>query len=696
MKLPISKRVYRDAMRRTRIIRIVALALAVFLSLITVSDLNGGAVTTAHVTMALTILGVPVFMLFCDLVIYCFHRKRKWDLFQTLPAKKTEWFWSGLLAEITNLFIYAAVSEIAVATFALTRKELRGLIRSAFLPHIQKVLLCMTIGIVFLAVFSVIREITHTPVSFFVLLGGTIGGFFAAFALLPQVVRALSGNIVSVQGSFVFRIRLFYRVLETMEAEAECLSIAYDRGAILLNLLIAAGMLWMGHRLAKQSETEYIGAEYRNKRLFYVLMAELNLLPLLLIVYVFFIGGEQSPNVLLVPVLMGLVIYFLCHLFRRKPDRKAVFCVVFAIAFTGLLTGAAYLYGIYGRILPKREKIVAIQILGFNEGMIYQDAGIDKVYERLLADIENPPKYRNQNEEFRIRIYTAGGRKEYYISNARAEGSDEAYIRADYDGKAVFCGYGHKASLVTPFASLKEYNAFISLLPENERAEIPVYYVNALGGMSKSSRTIPTASGDFNSGAVFVDVQALNGLDGTGYVACAFNVSEEAAAYYSEKVYKPQHREMIEHLRNNRNKTNNIEIMLDRYSWGGKQPDIPDRWYNLYGYIGENKLRVKLSSYSCPNISDEDGVKLYDILFGEGNDSAAGGEKTRVSVYISTIGNENEYTESNFEFLVSSERMTDLYEHFDEMLRKDEEERQRVIEERLRQTEDEMQEEGRQ
>ena len=92
MKLPISKRVYRDAMRRTRIIRIVALALAVFLSLITVSDLNGAAVTTAHVTMALTILGVPVFMLFCELVIYCFHRRRKWDMFRILPASKTEWF----------------------------------------------------------------------------------------------------------------------------------------------------------------------------------------------------------------------------------------------------------------------------------------------------------------------------------------------------------------------------------------------------------------------------------------------------------------------------------------------------------------------------------------------------------------------------------------------------------------------------
>lgn len=692
MKLPISKRVYRDAMRRTRIIRIVALALAVFLSLITVSDFNGAAVTTAHVTMALTILGVPVFMLFCELVIYCFHRRRKWDMFRILPASKTEWFWSGLLAEITNLFIYAVVSEIVTAAFALTRKEMRGLIRPAFLPHIQKVILCMTIGIVFLAVFSVIREITHTPVSFFVLLVGTMGSFFAFFAMLPQVVRSLSGNIVSVQGSFIFRIRLFYRVLETMQMEADCLGIAYDWGALLLNLLIAAGMLWMGQRLAKRSETEYIGAEYRNKRLFYILMAELNLLPLLFIVYGFFIGSEQSPNVLLVPVLMGLIIYFLCHLFRMKPDRKAVFCVGFAIVFTGLLTEAAYLYSIYGKILPKREKIVAIQILGFDEGMIYQDAGIDKVYERMLADIEKPPKYRNQNEEFRIRIYTENGRKEYYISNARAEGRDEPYIRADEDGKKVFCGYGHKARIVTPFASLKEYNAFISLLPENERAEIPVYYVNALGGMSKSSQTIPVASGDFNSGAIFVDVQALNGLRGTGYVACGFNVSGEAADYYSEKVYKPQHREMIEHLRNNRDKTNNIEILLDRYSWGGKQPDIPNRWYNLNGFIGGNKLRVKLSSYSCPNISDEDGVKLYDILFGEGNDPAANEEKTRVSVYIFTIGNDNEYTERYYEFLVSSERMADLYDHFDEMLRKDEEEQQRVIEERLRQTEDEMQE----
>lgn len=650
-KLPFSKRAYCDAMRRTRIIRIAALVLALPLAFITVSELGGGGVTTAQLTMCCSIAGAVLFMLFCDMVIFCFHRKQKWEMFQTLPVAKREWFWTGFVAEVTNLLIYAVISEAAVAIFALHRKEMRNYIRPVFFPHVQKVLLCMTIGIVFLAVISLIRELTHTSVAFFALLIGSVGGFYVSFALLPLVVRSFSGNIVSIYGSFAFRMRLLYRIMETLEFEGECLSIAYDWGALLFNLLAAAGMLFVGDRLADRSETEYIGAEYRNKRLFYVLMTVMNFLPLLFVFYCLVIGGEYTYSVFLVPVLMGLIIFLLCHLFRKIPDKKTVLCVGFSVILTGLLVGTAYFYGIYGKKLPERDRIVAVQIMGWQEGIICKEDGIDKVYEKLCAELEKPLKHSGPDDTMRVRVYTKNGRKEYYIPLNKTEGDD---------GNVVFCGYGNKARIVTPFSSQKEYDTFISLLPENETKEVPVYYVNVLGGMSRSTQTVTVAAGDYNAGAMLVNVNVLNGLDGDGFIACAFNLDTdlEAATYYNEKVFKPQRQKMIAYLRDNRDaEANNITIMISQSK----------TWYHISGFVGDGIVRAGLRAPGGRHveISQEDGVRLYDILFGKEVELDMSAEKERIYVVIDTYGKNGLFQSQSYDFLVSADRVKELVEHFE-------------------------------
>ena len=130
MKLPINKKVYRDALRRTRIIRIVSLLVGIIMTVNAVDFPGGDAiVSTGIVMMATQATGMLAFLLLGEMIIHGYRRKRKWDFFRTLPASKAEWFWTSLLAEMTNMVLYILVTEAAVviASFRMERRSMDNL-----------------------------------------------------------------------------------------------------------------------------------------------------------------------------------------------------------------------------------------------------------------------------------------------------------------------------------------------------------------------------------------------------------------------------------------------------------------------------------------------------------------------------------------------------------------------------------------
>ena len=674
MKLPINKCVFRDAMRRTRIVRLVFTALGLGLAWFTVTDFTMYAITTAHVPMNLTTYGALAFLFLCDIIIYPFHRKRKWDFFQTLPASKKEWFWSGFLAEVVNLFWYVVVTETAVAVFCSRRWNFRDTTHFLLRPHVQRLVLMMALGIMFLSVVSVIRELTHTTASFLVLFAGAVGGFVATMALLPQAVRAFSGNIVSIHGSVLFRLYLFNRVMGLDETSMEALAAAYDYVAIIGTLILAGGFLYLGSRLTKRSMVEYIGAEHRNKALYRILLTVLGMLPLVLITFSMVIGGKASiSSIVLLPVLLALIVFFLCRMFREKPGREVFIHMGMAAVLAGVLTLAAFLYGVCGKSLPAREDIVAIRIDEPYTGMIHKAENITRVYKSLQADIENPPTSRGTNSELRITVFTKTGRKGYYVSVVTEDGPgpEWKHIMADDEGKEIFCAFGREPIVETEFSSYEEYEKFISLLPKDKTEKIPVHYLNALGGMSISSRTVPVAAYDrMDSDTVSFDMTVMNSYSGGVYQS--FSVYTEATMYYNEKVYRKARQKMKDYLKENAEASaNNMDIILMRYIRPEESDDANGRKavYSLHGFARSDTLSVMLKQGSNYRLSEEEAKELYDILLGEERELDWNRELTLVSVNIMTV-REDSYRESDvyFTFLIQSDRLAGLYERFEKMI----------------------------
>lgn len=699
MKLPINKRVYRDALRRTRIIRIISLLVGIIMTVNAVDFPGGDAiVSTGIVMMATQATGMLAFLLLGEMIIHGYRRKRKWDFFRTLPASKAEWYWTSLLAEMTNMVLYILVTEAAVviASFRMERRSMDNLMpgKLRFYPseHIHRVILLFVIGLVFLAVLSVIRELAHTPASYFVLLLGIVGGYWVILALVPGVVRSFSGNFVSVYMSLFYRMRLFHRLMstESVSSVTDVLVTAYDTLAILVNLFLAVLLLLFGRRLSDRSRVEFIGAEYRNKPMFYVLTILLNLFPLLLITYIVVLGGEYKTNILLVPVLIGLIVYFLLRLFREKLSKKFLCCVGLSVILAGIISAATLLYARFGRTLPAREEVIAMRCDYYFPGMVSDKEIMDKLYSFLENEHDNPVTERDEYHEMKISLYTKSGCHQFYINRDITEAT-EFLPKRRIVPTGIFCSFGKKPKISSEFETYEEYEEFAALLPDWCKKELPVYYVNALGGLSKSGQTVTVGIIDYYRARFNVYMSMENSFEPHNSIECAFPPDTEAEVYYHEKVCRPQRKALAEAIRENPKAFLTVVFFKEEDTYDKKTYD--ERWlytrFSVGGNIVNGTFQQKADNPAFP---EEYLQTIYDLILGPEEPITAGMETAEavVHLYEKSRAYVEDYPKASYTFFVPAEKLKEIMKFYGDI--RAEENRQREEEWKKRQEESRQQE----
>jgi len=694
MKLPFSKRVYFDSLRRTRAVFVLSLLAGVFASLAIAHDtLELGAVSTGGVQVYPQLLLMMLFLLFEETVIHSWHRKRKWDMFRTLPASRAEWFWSTFLAEMTTLVFYILVCEVTVVIAGKREKEQTYFgTKTIFFEHLQRAILLFVIGTVFLSVVIVIREMTHSVTTYVILLVGGIGGYWLIWKLIPEVVRSFSGNFVSVEGSFAFRMRLLYRSLYSGEWNDEnaILRVAYDWVALLVNLAFAALFLFLARRISERSRAEYIRAEYRNRFLLRFLTVYLNLIPLLLCAFTLVIGNEYTANIVLIPVLMALIMFFLCRLFHEKPGLELLYGVGVSVLIAGVITGATLLYARLGRALPERADIIAIRLeQSTHDGMVYSPDKLDKLYRELEKRRDDGKAVDSESlYDIKLNVYTKTGCRQYYIDRGQnvlnADGEDG--YEADSRRNAFFCGYGKKARIYTEFSTWEEYEEFAALLPEEERIVLPVYYVNALGGLSESKQTVIVGRVDIiYKDTIEIAMQQENYFASGDPFECRFTASSTAVEYYNEKICRPQRQKFLENVKKNPEEL--YRVVLYRLVDFETRENHEENWYYTRyvtrGYFGENSFQQKKAVSESFTLTDEHMKIIAESLLGPEQPIRAGMDLTEVYL-IGMNGRAGEYESEEyvFHFLIPSERLLDLFEEYGTAEKEERERRDREWRER--------------
>ncbi len=624
MQKAISKRVFLDGLRRTRIVRLVTIPVAVLFGYIGMTEnfINSAAIPQ-QTPMYMSAIGMLIMLLIGEMTMTGWRRRRRYEFFQTIPASRKEWFWSVFLAETVNLFVYAFLAELSVMILFRKRMSLVLYVYEAqnsegysggpfFADSLHRLALLMIIGIVFVSVISVVRELTHSNLAFLMLLFGTAAGYWISFALVPSAIRSFSGNLVSPRRSLVFRLRIFYRLFGLLRPES--LSVAYDYVALLVNLLFAAGILYLGSRLSKKSAAEYIGAEYRNKRLFRILLVVLNLLPLLMVVYSYVIGGESSPNVILVPALLLLIIYFLCRLFREKFAPKYLKYVLVAILLAAAIPGGSLLYAKAAMKLPERKDAILVYFGTGYDCFLYSERTIDRIYSVLDEDIKHPKTERFAGEETTVTIYTATGCREYYIDMKSLQGIWEDSVGV------VFCDAGRKTEFLTPFASSEEYEKFLSLIPEEDKKAIPVYYRNALGGITKSKEKVVIGAADREKACVTINVIDAHGMTDQQALGHRISTGSEAMAYYYEKLCRPQKEQLAEFFgRDTRERAFFIRVIRLTDEETAREESPRTYYFNLRTRGGEAAATTGIDSYTAGPLTKEQTDLLIGAIFQKGD-----------------------------------------------------------------------------
>lgn len=546
MKKVFNKSVYKDALRRTRLFRILAVIAAFFTAGFDM-DQSHMVNDSSEASIVFAILGAFVFLLFLDRRIYSHHSSKKAEFFQTLPVSRREWFVTGFLAELTNLCIYLLAEETAnILENRLAERLIGGLFGTEsispimFGAHFRRLLLLVTIGIVFLTLLAIIRETSYSKPSFAALFVMVYGGYQLMLYFLPEMVEVLSGGVVSVYGSFLYRISLLHRMVRpAMYGGLEPLVAAYDWFAILWNLAVAGVLFFAGLKFAERVKYEYVGAEYRNKTLFHVLLVGLSVIALFPVPYAIFVSERKILYIVLTPVMLFLVGYLLCRLFRETMNTAVIRWMGIALAIVIAYGGVAFAYARLGRILPAQNKIVAVCVdwgmEQYEAELFIDERAINIWYEQagkcledgLISDLpeQNPVS---------VTFYTKTGRKQYYLTYCNT---------SELRKEAFFCAYGREPELQTEFSSIEEYERFVSLIPESFRQEVPVYYLNAFGGMTKAEKGIPAGHYEkleHRTLAATSTIRSNNDFPrDRNDITFSFPTDSEAMAYYYEEIVRP-------------------------------------------------------------------------------------------------------------------------------------------------------------
>ncbi len=507
MKLPLNKALLRDAIRRTRLARILFLVLGIGLEFSVYRMLRSDYfISPVHITVIYAAVLLAVQMITLEVILHAYRFTRKREVFFTLPVGRTEWFYTTTLFKIVNLFVYVTVLELAnavilrLAPFFIRQGSVLNL--PAF--HFRRAVYLFVIGLVLIGVLSLVREMTHSFVSWGVMLAALGIGYYLMMPLYEEIVTALSGEFADIGHSLLMRTRLVFRQrAESWISTFDGPQAYFDSLAVLINFLAAVGLIALSRYFVSKSDAEYAGAEYHNKRLFRILLAGATFLTLILVFSVLFLlGSEYVSNVILFPVVLLLVLYLLCRMFREKPRLELARYALIGIVVFACWLGAAKLTEMNASRIPDKEKVVAAEIDRYG-GVYTSDEAIAYLVGRVEAAKENRSSHNPKDHQPRATfiLYTENSRKEYlvpYDPNAEYSLAFGGGMLPHVDTESLFCYYGSEPFIASDGWSRKDYDRLTELSSDLAMKERAVYVMTVAGGMKKAKESyiLPYDDGD--------------------------------------------------------------------------------------------------------------------------------------------------------------------------------------------------------
>lgn len=650
MKMPFKKSIYRDVFERTRSLRIGFFLLSVALTCLGNSIAERDIYPPYHARLPiwLMVLLAVSFAFFQEMRVHAYHRKKKWQWFYTIPVDKCEWYWTSRAVEATNLLILIVVMSIEeYIACIIMMKRLK--LSQIGMPFVRQAVYAFAAGLLFMALLSVVRELTHSTVAFVGLLFMTLLTLYVSLEMIEEIAALFTNGFGDLPIYWTTRFCLIERIF--MEFDIEVLgNIAhvYDTLAILGAVLIAGLLMLLGRKIAETSRAEYVGTENRNKKLF-VVFASISLI-LAFHIFAFTVADGFTPYVFLFVLLFVLIIFLFCRLLKEKSlVRIGKSFLIAAVAFA-VLTGISGLASLFGRRIPAEDRVVAVE----QGGYIFTDrAAVSKAYKEIVAEKNRRADGGERaGKTISYILFTKYGSLSYEVPDTKENGLitktilesgpnyESSAIEFPYEPNKAVLEYGYKPIMIGDLET-KDYESILERIPEAYKKELPVYRVNFFGGLSLSKETVITYPDVIPEGSGYVVGMYLENQfqHCDGNIMFLFPADTEVMRYYVEEVQAEKWKDIAELIK----EANRTEIRL---SFSPKEEDSEDPLWRFRGSRSLQSICVNGRSAVCSGLMQgyelKSNVKLpqevngeiEDLLSFSGEVTFEGGEYVLAECYV--------------------------------------------------------------
>jgi len=625
MKMPFKKSIYRDVFERTRGLRIGFFLFSVALTCLGNSIAERELYAPEHARLPIwpMVLLTVSFAFFQELRVHAYHRKKKWQWFYTVPFNKGEWYWTTRAAEATNLLILIVVMSIEEYIACLILMK-RLKLSQIGMPFIRQAVFAFAAGLLFMALLSMVRELTHSIVAFVGLLFMTLLTLYISLEMIEETTVLFTKGFGDLPVYWPTRFCLIGRTFMELDLEVlDNIALVYDTLAILAAILISVPLMLLGRKLADTSRAEYVGAENRNKKLF-VVFVSISLLLSFHILALIIKDSELNAYILLFVVLFALIIYLFCRLLKERSIRRVGRCFLIAVVAFAVLTGISGLASLFGLRIPAEDRVVGVE----QDGYIFTDrAAVSKAYKEIVAEKKRRADGGERaGKTISYILFTKCGSLSYEVPDTTENGLiiktvlesgpdyESSTIEFPYEPNKAVIEYGYKPVL-TGDLETKDYERILERIPEAYKKEIPVYRVNFFGGLSLSKETAVTYPDVIPEGSGYLVGMYLENQfrHCDGNMMFLFPADTEVMCYYVEEIQAEKWKDIAALIKS----ANRTEIRL---SFPPKEEDSEDPLWRFRGTRSLQSICLNGRSAVCSGFVHGYGLKNNVKLPQEANE----------------------------------------------------------------------------
>lgn len=410
MKIPLSKRVFRDGMRRTRRLRWLYYALALIGCIIVwrenSTSLYGYEEGIVYYE-SYPILGVELLCSYIGLVFYVvmvlleerklhgYHYSRRIaDTMNPLPATEAERYWTNSLVSIVNALIFGFCHIIPVALGCVMANIAESRYSNVELDcseYFYFFIIILMGGLLLVTLAGMCREMSHSRVLFTVWLIVSTGVLVILQPLIRMYVNLKSNWVADPGDSLNFLTKFSYLTcFATLDV---------DFLTICALILLMIAFLAFGSFFNKRYSVDYLENEKDNHNMFRLLLIVLDAVAIAMVwVMVYIVQVESLWTVVCSIVFVPLIHWFLCLLYQERHILKTLKYFGVGFAFAVVFWGVCYVSYVEYMRVPKPEDTYYVEINWFDGGM-----GDSFFFARLFG--EGASRYTTGDAELKQMVY---------------------------------------------------------------------------------------------------------------------------------------------------------------------------------------------------------------------------------------------------------------------------------------------------